>query len=152
MNILKGKRSIRDTINEMFKNKDGILAYATIIGKIAERVDSMYSYEDVINRELTLPIQNKNKFGAEPGLSEEALLLLQIPSFDVIDERIDKMIELVDRIEKEHPKDDVFEKVISFRKSAIMVADNMNKQEDKQIIQYRPSSITNSLRKLVGKV
>jgi len=146
MNSLKGKGSIRNTINGMFNNKAGISAYATIIDKIAERVDSMYAYEDVANKEL--PIQNKNKFGSEPSeeLSEEALLLLQIPSFDVIDERIDKMLDLVERIEKEHPKDDVFEKVISFRKSTIMVAD---KQEDKQI-QYRPSSITNSLKKLVG--
>ena len=150
MNILKGERRIRDTINGMFNNKAGILAYSEITKIIAERVDSMYIYEDVTNKYL--PIQNKNKFGTEPGLSEEALLLLQIPSFDVIDERIGKMIELVDRIEKEHPKDDVFEKVISFRKSTIIVADNTNKQEDKQIIQYRPPSITNSLRKLVGKV
>ena len=146
MNTLKNKRSVRDTINGMFNNKAGISAYAEIQEKIAKRVVSMYAYEDVANKEL--PIQNKNKFGAEPSeeLSEEALLLLQIPSFDVIDERIDKMLDLVERIEKEHPKDDVFEKVISFRKSTIMVAD---KQEEKQI-QYRPSSITNSLKKLVG--
>ena len=119
-----------------------------IAKRVDSRVDSMYAYEDVANKEL--PIQNKNKFGAEPSeeLSEEALLLLQIPSFDVIDDRIDKMLDLVERIEKEQPKDDVFEKVISFRKSTIMVAD---KQEDKQI-QYRTPSISNSLKKLVGKV
>ncbi len=148
MNALLGESSIPEIINEMFNNSSQIIDYLKIQDLISKRVDSMYKYEDVASKKLPM----KNNFGSDPGdekLSEEALLLLQLPSFDTMDKRIDKMIKLIEKIEKEHPKDDVFEKVISFRKSIILSDNNNNGR--KELVQYKPSQSVTVSKPIGGK-
>lgn len=162
MNKLRKKQTAEYIIDRIFERKEQILAYTKIKKIIENRIDNMYEYTDIIDNKLDIPTRSRNRFGSESSekLSEEASLLLQLPPLYVIDERINKMNNLIDKIERENPKVDIFEKVISFHKN-VNIGNNRTQEQlastqqlHKEKQNYRDTNkptIINYLRNFVNK-